>query len=106
MKRIILAFLLLIALISCSKEDKIKVNCHGDCKHISFTIDDETGPIESNFTTTYTHGYLGDIKFITNIGTIKYLNSGNTYQVKIVIDNFACKYTVTINDESSCTSGG
>jgi len=82
--------------------DKISVTCEGDCHSYSFKIGKETGPVTMNITTNYTYDSFGNVSTAKGSGTITYENSGNTYQVEQSVNYKTCKYTVTVNGESSC----
>ena len=103
MKKIILAILLFIGMASCSKDDdKLSLTCQGDCNNFSYKIGNESGAVTANFTTNYTYGEFGTLASATSTGTLTFENSGNTYQIKILVDYKTCKYTVTVNNESTC----
>ena len=102
MKRFFYVILIFASLLSCGKDDKIALTCQGDCHNFSYAIGDETGAVTANITTNYTYGDFGNLVLATSSGTLTFQNSGNTYQIAIVVNYSTCKYTVTVNNESTC----
>ncbi|MBK7095315.1 MAG: hypothetical protein IPH57_09830 [Saprospiraceae bacterium] len=103
MKKIYLVFLLFAGLIYCSKEeDNPFLTCKGACNNFSYKIGNESGDFTANLNTEITYGEFGPYALVTTTGTLTYDNSGNTYQIKIVIDYKTCKYTVTVNNDFTC----
>lgn len=100
------AILIISLLITCKKDEekekKISVTCQGDCHNYSFKIGNETGPGSADYTTYYSYDSYGNVSEAICTGTYTFQNTGNSYQVRQVVNYKTCKYTVTVNGESSC----
>ncbi|MBN1953141.1 MAG: hypothetical protein JW801_18190 [Bacteroidales bacterium] len=102
MKKLLVILVFMPGILSCSKEEKLTVTCQGDCHNYSFKINNETGPVSANITTNYSYDSNGSVSQATASGTYTFENTGNSYQVRQVVNYSTCKYTVTVNNESSC----